>query len=78
MALITPTSSKVSYGTLTADTLFSCHEGIVGLTTDDAADGAQDYFWLAAGESIQIASGLTVKYIAGSSDARLHVMPAGV
>jgi hypothetical protein len=81
MALITEiTTSKVSLGELAADTVFTCKQGHIGLTTDDAADdntnGPHDYFDLHIGMRVVISSGQTVKYRKfGTADAVLHHMP---
>lgn len=78
MALIDPVpTTEADFGELTVDTLFTCREGLVGVSTDSAADGDDDYFWLAPGDSIQIVSGLTVAYI-GIEGTVLHTMPVGV
>lgn len=78
MALVSPVpSSKTSFGTLAAPTLFSCHRGIVGVATDNPTDPL-DYFWLNAGDSLQLPTGVTVHYRAGQDNSVLHTMPAGV
>lgn len=73
-------TTKVSLGSLSADTVFTCYKGTVGLTTDDAADddtaGVRDYYTLSAGQRLVIASGNTVKYtkLAGP-ECEFHHMP---
>lgn len=79
MALINPVpTTKTLFGTLSVATIFTGREGLVGVSTDDP-DSADDYFWLAPGDSIQIPAGLTVHY-AGDSNSRavLHHMPIGL
>lgn len=74
MALITNVSTNpTSFGTLTVARLFTCRSGLVGISTDASPVG-DDFFWLAPGESIQIASGLTVTYRAGEANTVLHQM----
>ncbi len=74
-------TSKVSLGALAADTVFTCVKGMVGITTDDAADDdaddVRDYYPLSEGQRLVLTSGVTVKYVRLSgTEAALHHMPA--
>ena len=74
---IVPQTKTQFSASLSVDTLFSCHEGLLGLATDDPSDPA-DYFWLAPGESIQLPAGIGVHYIAGIERTVMHTMPVSV
>lgn len=77
MPLLTPTSVPASIA-LTAETIFQCQAGQVGISTEGG--GANGYHWLQAGDRVQLGAGLTVHYV-NDGDARadaLHYMPATV
>lgn len=67
---------KTSIGTLSAQTLLTCTEGLVAVTTDDGA--GDDYFPLAEGSSIVLSSALTVhvwNVAPPGETSKLHFMP---
>lgn len=79
MALIDPVPiSDTSLGVLTVDTVFTCKEGHVGISTDGAPASPKGYYDLVAGDRIIIPSGLTVNYqslTAIDEESVLHHMP---
>lgn len=74
MALINPVAAgETDLGTLTADTVYTCKKGMVGITTDSGS--GEDMFDLAVGERLVILSGNGVKIRPRKTGSILHHMP---
>ena len=73
MALVYDNEFPASFGSLAANTVFTCESGMVGITTDGG--DAEDSYKLGAGQRLVVSSGLPVTVFRLTGAALLHHMP---